>query len=92
MGRGVANHNIYQDYQYRTDNAVNLKLTYVRYLYPNDMNLRNEYHLRTVSYNVYIPRTWEAGDKWNSSIAHFKEKISRIEELLNDCKSPFLAE
>jgi len=92
MSRGVANHSIFQDYQYRTDNAVNIKLTYIRYLFPNVTNTRVPFKVITIAYSAYIPRVWEAQDKWNNSLDHFKQKILKIEELFNDCRSPLVSE
>ena len=92
MSRGVANHAIYQDFQYRTDNAVNIKLTYIRYLFPNVANFRDRFKVVTIAYSAFIPLVWDAGEKWNGSLDHFKAKIQRLEELFNDCRSPAGAE
>jgi len=92
MSRGIANHSIFQDYQYRTENVDNIKLTYIRYLFPNAPNYRNRYKVISIAYSAYTPLTWEEDEKWSRSLEHFKKKILRIEEIFNDCSSPGMAE
>lgn len=86
MSRGVANGLVFQDFQYRTDNTGDIKLTYVRYLIPNVASPYVKQSVISIAYSAYIPRVWEAGEKWNASLDHFKEKIARIEELFSDCR------
>jgi hypothetical protein len=92
MSRGVSNQSIFQDYEYRTDNAVDIKFTYIRYLFPNVANVRDRFTVISIAYSAYIPRVWDAQEKWSGSLEHFKEKILKIEELFNDCRSPLVSD